>query len=103
MQEICLEACLANQGETADARSALSAPWTATAHGDASATWAIVFSHKITTSGTMGVTAGPTKTVSTLSHALEEDAIALRVCPAKTQAHGSSLNLHINQIKWTKN
>jgi len=90
MQEICLEACLANQGETADARSALSAPWTVTAHGDASATWAIVFSHKITTTETMGVTAGPTMTVSTLSHALEADAIAPRVCPAKTQAHGSS-------------
>ena len=48
----------------------------------------------------MGVTADPTETVSTLSHALEEDATAPQVCPAKTQAHATiKLLLHENHSK----
>ena len=50
----------------------------------------------------MGVTADPTETVSTLSHALEGDAIAPRVCPAKTQGHDINQLLHKNHSKFTK-
>ena len=75
---------MVNEGETADVGSVLIVHGTEIVPGDAIAATVSAFSHKITTTETMGVTAGPTKTVSTLSHALEADAIAPRVCPAKT-------------------